>query len=137
VKETIIVAAFIVFSFCTILYSAQEKPEWVIEEFSQEPVPVAAVESFLNDICHTSGLDGIQMLAVQPGHNQTQHLHVYCRPGKAANRYRVFMVPIPDRNPDKAVKPFLANPKVRVGPFYFGKDGEPDGVLIVEEQLAP
>ena len=112
---------------------AQQKAEWIIKEFGKNPIPVAEVESYLNESCQTSGLDGIQLLGVQNGHNQALHLHVYCRPDKAAKvQYKVLLVPIPDRNPDKAVTPFLGDPVVRVGPFYFGNDGEPDGVLIVQ-----
>ena len=94
---------------------------------------MAEVEAYLNQTCQTSGLDGLQFLAVQNGHNNAQNLHVYCRPDKAARvHYKVTSVPIPDRNPDKAVKPFLGDPTVRIGPFYFGNDGEPDAVLIVQ-----
>jgi hypothetical protein len=133
-KAFVLLLSFVVnVWFNPTLSIGQQRPDWLLKEFSQEPVPVTDVQNFLNETCHTSGLDGIQLLAVQPGHDQTMHLHVYCRPDQASQgHYSVTMVPIPDRNPDKAVKPFLGNPDARVGPFYFGKDGEPDGVLIVE-----
>jgi len=43
----------------------------------------------------------------------------------------VTVAPIPDRNPDKAAKPYIDDPSARIGPFYFSSDGAPDGVLIV------
>ena len=117
-----------------ILSTSQEKPEWLFKEFSQDPVPVADAENFLNQTCQTSGMDGIQLLAVQPGHGETMHLHIYCRSDKAASgHYKVAMIPVSDRNPDKAIKPYLARRNVKVGPFYFGKGDEPDGVLIIEK----
>lgn len=115
---------------------SQQNPEWLAKEFSVEPSQTRDVESFLNGTCRTSGLEGIQLVAVQSGHGQPMHLHVYCRHDNSeSSHFTVSMIPIPDRNPDKAITPVLHNPNVRVGPFYFGNEGAPDGVLIVEKHL--
>jgi hypothetical protein len=114
---------------------SQLVPGWFTNEFSDPAgVSVEKVDALINKTCQPSGLDGIQILAVQRGHNEVMNLHIYCRQDKAANvQYKASMVLIPNRNPDAAISKVLANPKVRIGPFYFGKDGEVDAFLVIEK----
>ena len=72
---------------------------WIEKEFSVPgAVPLDQVEAFLNTECRPSGFDGIQTLAVQRGHEDAMHLHVYCRQdGSAKARYRVTMPGAPER----------------------------------------
>lgn len=134
-RKLVYIAALAVPFFINVIpASSQQNPAWLTKEFSGKSLSVENVESFLNNTCQTSGLDGIQLLAVQGGHNQVFNLHVYCRQDKAASaHYKITMAPIPNRNPDAAVNAVLTNPNVRVGPFYFGKDGEPDAFVLVEK----
>jgi hypothetical protein len=114
--------------------SGQRSSNWLTKEFSNSPVAVDTVEKFINEECRPSGLDGIQILGVQNGHNSAFHLHVYCRKDNAKTGYfKVTMVPVPNRDPDAAVNGVLRNPNIRVGPFYFGNDGESDAFVLIEE----
>lgn len=75
-------------TWLTIVISAPVAPSQGIESFIN-----LSTESFINDTCQPSGLDGIQVLSVQTGHNEVFHLHVYCRQDNAASaHYKVTMV---------------------------------------------
>ena len=121
------------------IYSAnvggQQTATWIQKEFSDPSgVPAQAVESYINDQCQPSGLDGIQLLAVQKGPGEAQHLHVYCRRDNASStHYKVTLAAIKNRKVDGAVTPVLERTNVRIGPFFFGKEGEDDGFLLVEK----
>lgn len=109
-------------------------PEWLTKEFINSwNSPGQSLEEYLNNQCQPSGLDGIQLLTVQKGHDSAHNVHLYCRHDKSAARYQVTMSTFPFGQVDKAVQALLANPNVRIGPFYFGKQGEPDGFLLVEK----
>ena len=114
------------------LLHGQQSSGWLNKEFSGSVLAVDAVESFINDVCRPSGLDDIQLLGVQTGHNDVFHLHVYCKQGAMTSpHYKVRMVQIPNRNPDAAVNQVLGSPNIRVGPFYFGADGQPDAFVMI------
>ena len=118
--------------------SAADK-EWLSREFTDNwDVPGKSAEEFLNSECQPSGLDGIQMYAIQPGHDQAYHLHISCRHDASRTaHYKVTMVEAPKGKIGGAVQPLMSNPKVRIGPFFFGKTAnvaEPkDGMLVVEK----
>ena len=114
---------------------AQAKSKWLNKEFfDAAAAPLQTVEAYLNETCRPSGLDGIQLLGVQPGHGVAYHLHVYCRADGAKAVYRVRMAPIAPNDFDPRVMAVVVdNPRVRVGPFYFGLPGESDGFLVVEK----
>jgi hypothetical protein len=114
--------------------SGQQNPTWLNKEFLAPVVPVQSVESFINDSCGPSGLDGIQVLSIQAGHNENIHLHIYCRQDKVASgHYKITMVPDPNRNLDEVVMPVVGNTKFRVGTFYLGRTSEPNAVLLIEK----
>jgi hypothetical protein len=117
------------------LTSQAATPEWLFKEFVNSwNTPGQGLEEFLNIECRPAGLDGIQTLAVQKGHNSAYNVHVYCRrDGSAAARYRVTMTTFSFGQVDDAARTLLVNANVRIGPFYFGKDGEPDGFLLIEK----
>lgn len=110
-------------------------PEWLTKEFINSwNSPGQGLEEYLNTQCQPSGLDGIQLLAVQKGHDSAHNVHLFCRQDKSATaRYKVTMTTFAFGQVDKAVQALLANPNVRIGPFYFGKQGEEDGFLLVEK----
>jgi hypothetical protein len=113
---------------------AQQSANWLTKEFSQSSLAIESVEKFLNEECRPSDLEGIQLLGVQNGHNSTFNLHVYCRHDDSKlPQYKVIMEPIPNRNPDAAVNKVIGNPNIRVGPFYFGLDGQPDAFVLIEK----
>ena len=114
---------------------AQAKSRWINKEFfDTSAAPLLAIETYLNESCRPSGLDGIQLLGVQSGHGTPYHLHVYCRADGARVVYRVRMAPIAPNDFDPRVMAVVVdNPRVRVGPFYFGLPGESDGFLVVEK----
>jgi hypothetical protein len=94
----------------------------------------SSTESFINDTCQPSELDGIQVLSVQIGHNEVFHLHVYCRQDNAAAaHYKVTMVPVPNHTVNETAKLLLGKAKMRVGPLYLGATGEPDSILLIEK----
>jgi hypothetical protein len=116
-------------TWLTIVISAPVAPSQGIESFIGP-----STESFINDTCQPSGLDGIQVLSVQTGHNEVFHLHVYCRQDKAASaHYKVTMVPVPDHKVDDTAKTMLGKPSFRVGPLYLGATGEPDAIVLIEK----
>jgi len=84
-KKLAVIAA-LAFSYAcgSLAAHAQQKAEWISKEFSNSPIAVAEIESFLNESCQSSGLDGIQMFGIQNGHNSPTHMHLFCRPDKAA-----------------------------------------------------
>ena len=108
---------------------------WIAKEFADPAgVPIQSVDSFINDTCQPSGVDGIQILSLQKGHNELMNLHIYCRQDKVSSvHYKVTMNPIPDRKLGAAVNPVAGKPNVRIGAFYFGKDGDPDAFLVIEK----
>lgn len=110
-------------------------PEWLFKEFINSwNTPGQGFEEFLNSQCQPSGLDGIQVLAVQKGHGSAYNVHVFCRQDRSvAARYKVTMTTFAMGKVDDAIRVALANPNVRIGPFYFGKEGEPDGFLLIEK----
>jgi hypothetical protein len=126
------ITAVLLFVSASSLF-AQQSANWLTKEFSDSILSLESVESFINNDCRPSGLDGIQLLGVQNGHNDAFHLHVYCRHDNAKpQQYKVMMEPIPNRNPDAAVNKVIGNPNVRVGPFYFGLGGRPDAFVLIE-----
>jgi hypothetical protein len=99
-----------------------------------ESVINPGAESFINDTCQPSGLDGIQVLSVQTGHNEVFHLHVYCRQDKAVStHYKVSMVPVPDHKVDETAKTLIGRLNVRVGPLYLGPTDQPDALILIEK----
>lgn len=117
--------------------SGQAKGTWIDKEFTvTSDAPLDGVSSFLNDTCHTSGLDGIQLLAVQPGHGQPEHLHVYCRQDNASSaRYKVTLPVIEKGKVFATVKEQVGKPNIRIGPFYFGTDMDHDSVVLLEKTM--
>lgn len=116
-------------AWLTIVISAPAGPNQGIQSFINP-----STESFINDTCQPSDLDGIQLLSVQTGHNEAFHLHVYCRQDKAASvHYKVTLVPVPNHKVDETAKTMFEKPKVRVGPLYLGPTGEPDAILLIEK----
>jgi hypothetical protein len=116
-------------TWLTIVISAPVAPSQGIESFIN-----LSTESFINDTCQPAGLDGIQVLSVQTGHNEVFHLHVYCRQDNAASaHYKVTMVPVPNHKVNETAKALLGKAKIRVGPLYLGATGEPDGILLIEK----
>jgi len=108
-------------------------PEWLEKEFTNSwDAPDQGLESFLNQTCQPSGLDGIQLLAVQDGHGRPYHVHVYCRADKAAVRYRVTMPRAATGELFAAIRTQAAQPDKRVGPFFLGNEGELNGFLLIE-----
>ena len=80
-------------------------------------------------------LDGIQTFAVQKGHGSEFHVHVYCRQDKARSAtFRVSMVPVDRTNLEAVAQSWALRPRVRLGPFHFGSEGESDGLLVIERQ---
>jgi hypothetical protein len=117
---------------------AEAHSEWLSKEFRGNwNSPGQGAEEFLNTDCRPSGLDGIQMLGIQNGHQSPYNLHLSCRHDRNASvHYTVRMIDVPRGLVDAAVKPFLDNSNVRIGPFYFGKVDGPDGVdgfLLIEK----
>ena len=110
-------------------------PEWLEQEFSTGwNVPGNSVEDFLNMECQPSALDGIQMFAIQTGHDSPWNLHVYCRHDRSGSvRYRVTMVEFPKAQFGAIVHQALDRTAVRIGPFRFGDRGQGDGLLLVEQ----
>jgi hypothetical protein len=109
-------------------------PEWLSREYSKGwNLPGASAEQFLNDECRPSGFDGIQLLAVQKDHGSPYNLHVYCRKDGATARYKVSMVTFARGKLGDGTKQIIGKPKVLMGPFYFGNEGEGDGILAVEK----
>ncbi len=108
---------------------------WIADEFMDPAgLPVKQVDSFINETCRPSGLDGIQILTLQKGHNEVMNFHIYCRQDNSASaHYKVTMLPITDRKFGAAVNPVAGKPNVRLGAFYFGKDGQPDTFLVIEK----
>jgi hypothetical protein len=112
---------------------ASAAPEWLDKEFTNNwDAPDQGLESFLNQTCQPSGLDGIQMLAVQDGHGRPYHVHVYCRQDKAGARYRVSMPRAPTSELFAQMRAQAAQPDRRIGPFFLGNEGEPNGFLLIE-----
>ncbi len=78
--------------------------------------------------------DGIQTIAVQRGHEDAMHLHVYCRQDRSAKaRYRVTMPGAPQGQAFGKVKVAVSDPNARIGPFPFGENGGDDGFLLIEK----
>ena len=115
--------------------SSQQRSTWINQEITDPArVPIQKVDEFINQTCQPSNLDGIQILGVQNGHDDSIKLHVYCRQDNAASaHYIVTMVSIPNRKVDETVVPILKSPKVRIGPFYFGQNGAEDAFLLIEK----
>ena len=113
---------------------SQPIPGWWAIEISGVDVPLERADALINQTCKPSGLDGIQLLALQKGHNEMMNLHVYCREDKAANvHYKVYWSDIKDKKLGASINPALANPNLRIGPFFFGKEGQADSFLAVEK----
>ncbi|HUO23788.1 MAG TPA: hypothetical protein VMU59_14840 [Caulobacteraceae bacterium] len=111
------------------------KGGWILHEFI-DPAgpPLAAAEAFINDQCGPSSLDGVQLLAVQPGHESNINLHIYCRVDHAPGvHYALSLQPMDKTKFDAGVLPVLDRPGVRIGPFYFGQNGKGDGFVLVEK----
>jgi hypothetical protein len=109
-------------------------PTWLEREYSQGwNLPGNSAEEFLNEVCRPSGLDGIQLLAVQKDHGSPFNLHVYCRQDRSRARYRVSMISFPRGRLSEGTGQIIGKPNTLLGPFYFGNDGEGDGVLRVEK----
>jgi hypothetical protein len=117
------------------LASTGQAAEWLAREFSKGwDVPGHSVADFLNKECMPSGLDGIQMFAVQTGHDSPYNLHIYCRKdGSAGVRYKVSMATFPRAQFAATVNEALARGNVRIGPFRFGDANQDDGLLLVEK----
>jgi len=115
--------------------SSQQRSTWINQEITDPArVPIQKVDEFINQTCQPSNLDGIQILGVQNGHDDSIKLHVYCRQDNAASaHYIVTTVRIPNRKVDETVVPILKSPKVRIGPFYFGQNGAEDAFLLIEK----
>jgi len=120
--------------FCTAAFAAGSP--WLAREFTDDwNAPGTGIEAFLNGECRPSGLDGIQTFAVQKGHGSEFHVHIYCRRDKAASAtYHVSMVPVDRTNLDSVAQSWAIKPRVRLGPFHFGREGESDGLLVIERQ---
>ena len=114
---------------------AQPKGTWTSKAFEEAAgPPVQAIETFINSECRPSGLDGLQAFAIQSGHDQRFNLHLYCRKdGAAGARYKVSLVTFEKAKFSEPVARLVEQPNVRIGPFYFGKTGEGDGMLVIEK----
>src|SRR6516165_11025022 len=65
--------------------SSQQRSTWINQEITDPArVPIQKVDEFINQTCQPSNLDGIQILGVQNGHDDSIKLHVYCRQDNAA-----------------------------------------------------
>jgi hypothetical protein len=133
--KQIAITALLTFGMAVV---AEANAEWLSKEFKDTwDVPGQGAEEFLNRDCQPSGLDGIQVFAVQKGHGSSYNLHLSCRQDKVATaHYTVRMIDVPRGKLDATFTPLLANSKVRIGPFFFGKVDAPDGVdgiLVIEK----
>ena len=118
--------------------AAQAHAGWLSKEFRDTwNAPGEGAEEFLNSQCQPSGLDGIQVFAVQKGHGSTFNLHLSCRVDRRTRtHYTVKMIDVPRGKLDSVFTPYLDNPNVRIGPFYFGKVDAPDGtdgIILIEK----
>ncbi len=109
-------------------------PPWLDREFTDSwDAPGKGLETFLNEECQPSGLDGIQLMAVQDGHGRPYHVHVYCRQDKSTSaRYRVTMPKALKGGVLQTIRERAGEPNLRVGPFFLGNADEPNGVLMIE-----
>lgn len=132
-RKVALTSAFVISLLLNANLSGQTKPAWISKEYVDPAgVPLQSIESFLNDVCQPSGLDEIQLIAVQNGHADAYHLHIYCRQDKAASaHYKVTLAP-QDGNVFGTLQTLVGNPNVRIGPFYFGKERALDSFLVVE-----
>jgi hypothetical protein len=91
-------------------------------------------EEFLNVVCGPTDLSGIQLVAVQTGHDQKFNFHLYCRADHARRlHYSVTLMKFPRFKIDDAVNSVVDRPAVRVGPLFFGpKTDSRDGFILVE-----
>ena len=116
--------------------TASPSAPWVQKAFEDVAGPeTAAVEAFLNTDCRPSDLDGVLMLAVQGGHLDRFNLHVYCRQdGALTAHYKVSLLRFDKGAFNPLVLGLLSNTELRLGPFYFGKPGEQDGLVLIEHR---
>ena len=107
---------------------------WLAHEFTNDwDSTDNGNEAFLNRECRPSGLDGLQTFAVQKGHDSEFHVHVYCRNDHAESvSYRVSMAAVDRTNLEAVAQSWAFKPGSRVAAFHFGRQGESDGLLIIE-----
>jgi hypothetical protein len=118
-----------------VLASRAHATEWLFKEFLDKwNAPGQSVEEFINNDCQPAGLDGIQLIGIQKGHGEVLHLHVYCRHDRSTTaRYQVTRPTEPRGMIDSNVKAYLSNPRVRIGPFWFGAEPGVDGFFLIEK----
>ena len=106
---------------------------WVDREFSDQPVlSLTQAEDFLNTSCRPRGPDGLQIFAVQSGHDSPWHLHIWCRQDRAREIHWTLAMETFGRGDFASViGPALAAGHTIVGPFRFGPTGERDSLLMI------
>ena len=93
-----------------------------------------SVEHFINQTCQPSDLTGIQVLSVQTDHNESFHLHIFCRHDKATTaHYKVSWVSIPSHLVDKTVRSVVGKPNAPIGLLYLGSTDDSDAILLIEK----
>ncbi|RVU03220.1 hypothetical protein EOE18_16935 [Novosphingobium umbonatum] len=110
-------------------------PKWEERAFEDVEGPqTQKMADYLNQECAPRDLSGIQMFAIQGGHNQRFNLHIYCRKDKAPKvHYSVELRRIGKGQFNQAAVPVLGDKSAKIGPFYFGNSGEQDGMLILRK----
>ena len=107
---------------------------WTGKEFNNLPPMIQSAEDFINGECRPDSLDHVQILNMQPGHNEPINIHVYCRKDKSAStKYKLSLIPVVGRRLGSALNPLLGRHNSRIVGFYFGKDGEDDDIMLLEK----
>ena len=95
---------------------------------------IREAEDFINENCQPANLNNIQIMNMQKGHGQPINIHVYCRQDRSASaHYNLSLVPVVARRLEEALFPLLGRPNSRIVGFYFGKEGEDDGIMVLGE----
>lgn len=111
---------------------------WIEHEF-KDPIDVSApaLEAFLNESCAPRDLTGVQIFSIQAGHGDVPHIHIYCRTDhRKGAAYKVELGTFTKGAFGPIVERALADRNTRIGPFYFGATGTPDGLILIHK-VAP
>jgi hypothetical protein len=119
-----------------LLAAATTPGAWIDKEFMTPiAVSIPAIEAFINHDCGPAGLDGIQIFAVQSGHADNPHVHVYCRTDHSRRSHYAVTLPTFAKGAfDPVVLAATANGHTRVGPFVFGAPGSQDGLILISRE---
>lgn len=106
---------------------------WIEHEY-KDPIDVSApaLEAFINDSCGPADLSGLQIFSIQGGHTDVPHIHIYCRTDhRKGAAYKVELATFTKGAFGPAVQRSLADRNTRIGPFFFGAPGTPDGLILI------